>query len=721
MADLNELSKVVFSHQNYKPLEEMYIGTESMLLMEQHHQSRTLNQQIATEIIKQLQAADMEYRELRNIGLKDFQSEELTCIVDVVNKRCLHRPLLSLSDIMSNFVFTKLSEESFAIGRTEYRARKASGRELPTFSGSADQWPLFISSYEHSTAICGYSDYENLLRLQKALKGAALEAVSSLLLLPSGLKEAIEVVKLRFGRPEVIVENLIEKVRRMPAPQAERLETLLEFGFAELIAKLPSAKCIEWARHQQQLPSVTLSDFGRWIGELAAALSKVKSERFDRSGSGDLERRSSANPVRLDQRQPTTARLQMHAATTSACQGDCAALDTCQRFQSMTVAERKEHIRDKKLCRKCLKEALSHAFRLDRTLFRYVPVTMYGKDGRTVRTYAFLDEGSSSTFIDHSLMDELGLIGTSRPLCLKWTGGTTREEKASVQLAVRISGAYEGAPVHELSKVHTVSNLALPAQTIDCKQLETAYPHIKGLPLTSYVDAVPRVLIGVDNCCLGKPLKCTEGRVNEPIASKTRLGWMIYGPCPIATANVTGGHGSFHIRCYEGNVDGAPTSEVKAFFSLDSLDITKPSPDPEIDKSPALKRYEPLKRKMSKGPELAAAVNLKTRDYIQMGYIRRLSANEAGDKRPNDWFLPIFPVTHPKKPEKIRMGFDAAAKVSGVSLNPFLLAGPDLLANDQRSQMILWDVDNTHGDPAVYVVTVMTFGAACLRAGKMPF
>lgn len=151
------------------------------------------------------------------------------------------------------------------------------------------------------------------------------------------------------------------------------------------------------------------------------------------------------------------------------------------------------------------KHCLTHSGSNDRTLFRYVPVTMYGKDGRTVRTYAFLDEGSSSTFIDHSLMDELGLIGTSRPLCLKWTGGTTREEKASVQLAVRISGAYEGAPVHELSKVHTVSNLALPAQTIDCKQLETAYPHIKGLPLTSYVDAVPRVLIGVDNCCLGKP------------------------------------------------------------------------------------------------------------------------------------------------------------------------------------------------------------------------
>ncbi|XP_052901623.1 uncharacterized protein LOC128309307, partial [Anopheles moucheti] len=742
------------------------------------------------------------------------------------------------------------------LSQSQIAARKASGRELPTFSGSAEQWPLFISSYEHSTAICGYSDYENLLRLQKALKGAALEAVSSLLLLPSGLKEAIDVLKLRFGRPEVIVENLMEKVRRMPAPRADRLDTLVEFGFAvrnlcatiqasglpeytcnvillkELIVKLPSATCIEWARHQQQLPSVTLSDFGRWIGELAAALSRVvpvKSERFERSGSGDSDRRSSVKPVRPDQRQPTTARLNMHAATTSgkyphtnvskcsACQGECAALDTCQRFQTMTVAERKEHIRDKKLCRKCLKyhkgwchlktvcgsngceamhhrllhgslgmtnttekHCLTHSGSNDRTLFRYVPVTMYGKDGRTVRTYAFLDEGSSSTFIDHSLMDELGLIGTSRPLCLKWTGDTTREEKASVQLAVQISGAYEGAPVHELTKVHTVSNLALPAQTIDGKQLQSAYPHLKGLPFTSYVDAVPRVLIGVDNCRLGKPLKCTEGRVNEPIASKTRLGWMIYGPCPIATASVTGGHRSFHICSCEGNVDGVLTSEVKAFFSLDSLGITKPSrllksKDDEralvilnretklqgdrfetgllwryddvrlpCNKAATMKRYELLKRKMSKDPELAAAVNQKMRDYIQKGYIRRLSASEAEDKRPNDWFLPIFPVTNPNKPGKIRMVFDAAAKVSGVSLNSFLLAGPDLLAGllsvlfkfrefrvavvgdiremfhqvmmrteDQRSQMILWDGDDPNGDPAVYVVTVMTFGAAC--------
>uniref|UniRef100_A0A182NXA4 Uncharacterized protein n=1 Tax=Anopheles dirus TaxID=7168 RepID=A0A182NXA4_9DIPT len=183
------------------------------------------------------------------------------------------------------------------LSQSQIAARHASSRELPTFSGFPDEWPLFIASYEHSTTICGYSDDENLLRLQKALKGAALEAVGPLLFLPSGLREAISTLRLRFGRPEVIVEGLIDKVKRMPVPRSDRLDTLVDFGFAvrnmcatiraaglpeytcnvvllkELVAKLPSGTCVEWARHRRQLPSVTLTEFGAWIGNLAESLS----------------------------------------------------------------------------------------------------------------------------------------------------------------------------------------------------------------------------------------------------------------------------------------------------------------------------------------------------------------------------------------------------------------------------------------------------------------
>ncbi len=42
------------------------------------------------------------------------------------------------------------------------------------------------------------------------------------------------------------------------------------------------------------------------------------------------------------------------------------------------------------------------------------------------------------------------------------------------------------------------------------------------------------------------------------------------------------------------------------------------------------------------------------------------------------WYLPIFGVYHPHKPNKIRVVLDLSAQFGGVSLNDVLLSGPDL-------------------------------------------
>ncbi|XP_061908363.1 uncharacterized protein LOC133653277 isoform X1 [Entelurus aequoreus] len=42
------------------------------------------------------------------------------------------------------------------------------------------------------------------------------------------------------------------------------------------------------------------------------------------------------------------------------------------------------------------------------------------------------------------------------------------------------------------------------------------------------------------------------------------------------------------------------------------------------------------------------------------------------------WYLPIFGVYHPQKPDKIRVVFDSSAQDHGISLNDVLLTGPDL-------------------------------------------
>ncbi|VDP88043.1 unnamed protein product [Echinostoma caproni] len=42
------------------------------------------------------------------------------------------------------------------------------------------------------------------------------------------------------------------------------------------------------------------------------------------------------------------------------------------------------------------------------------------------------------------------------------------------------------------------------------------------------------------------------------------------------------------------------------------------------------------------------------------------------------WYLPHHPLINPKKPQKIRVVFDCAAKLAGIALNDRLLQGPDL-------------------------------------------
>lgn len=42
------------------------------------------------------------------------------------------------------------------------------------------------------------------------------------------------------------------------------------------------------------------------------------------------------------------------------------------------------------------------------------------------------------------------------------------------------------------------------------------------------------------------------------------------------------------------------------------------------------------------------------------------------------WYLPMFAVYHPKKPDSVRIVIDSSAKFQDVSLNSVLFQGPDL-------------------------------------------
>uniref|UniRef100_A0A182W6B3 Uncharacterized protein n=1 Tax=Anopheles minimus TaxID=112268 RepID=A0A182W6B3_9DIPT len=119
------------------------------------------------------------------------------------------------------------TEGTHELTRIQRSARQAVTGKLPSFSGNPEEWAMFIASYEETTRLCGYTDGENILRLQLALKGKALKAVQCRLRHAENLPEVMETLKAMYGRPELVINTLLEQVRRTPLPKADNLESLL--------------------------------------------------------------------------------------------------------------------------------------------------------------------------------------------------------------------------------------------------------------------------------------------------------------------------------------------------------------------------------------------------------------------------------------------------------------------------------------------------------------
>ncbi|CAG7817628.1 unnamed protein product, partial [Allacma fusca] len=109
-------------------------------------------------------------------------------------------------------------------------SRQAFSKELPFFSGEAEEWPMFLHQFIRTTKLCGLSDEENAIRLQKCLKGKAREAVLPILSIPGNLSKVMEILEMRFGRAEQIIRTMIQKVRSTPSPTTSKPESIIHFS-----------------------------------------------------------------------------------------------------------------------------------------------------------------------------------------------------------------------------------------------------------------------------------------------------------------------------------------------------------------------------------------------------------------------------------------------------------------------------------------------------------
>ncbi|XP_039438455.1 uncharacterized protein LOC120419726 [Culex pipiens pallens] len=737
-------------------------------------------------------------------------------------------------------------------------ARQVITKELPVFTGDPEDWPLFISAYVNTTNACGYSNAENLSRLQKYVRGYAYERVRGRLLHPTGVPHAIAMLEMLFGRPEILIHSLLEKVRSAPAPRADRLESYIDYGLAvqhlcdhletggheahlnnpmllfELVEKLPPNARLDWSLYKERCEQVNISAFARYMSALVKAASDVtlsygskpqqqqtRSTKPDRSGKDkDFCGAHSA--------EETSDKEEAEKKATPACficKDPKHRVKDCAEFAKKMLEERWKIVDEFKLCHGCLgihwkkpcrtsecgidgcrkqHHALLHSKQKQRAtdskhgeqerekneptasgsnavtnhhyagktaLFRIIPVELHGNN-RSVSAYAFLDDGSSRTMVDEEIAKELGVEGEVLPLCLQWTANVKRTESASQRIALEISGDEVGARF-ALNDVRTVKKLELPRQSLRFEELAKTYPYLQGLPVKDYDHAAPRILIGNDNAYVTAMLKVREGQPGEPIAARSRLGWTVYGKQDQPEGRVH----SFHVcECQD---DQSLHDLVKEFFSVESMGVEAvANPESEEvkrankilqdttkrvgqrfetgllwkydcfefpDSYPmAKRRLQCLERRIQKDPVIGESVVRQLSEYQEKGYIHKATPEELEGADPSrTWYLPLGVALNPKKPSKIRIFCDAAAKVNGISLNTMLLKGPDLLKTllhvlfgfrekrvalcadlkemfhqvqirreDRHAQRLLWR-DDPSKTPEVYLMDVATFGATC--------
>lgn len=468
-------------------------------------------------------------------------------------------------------------------------ARKAFSKDLPEFDGQPENWPIFISNFEQSSAACGFSNQENLLRLQKALKGDAFNKMRGLLTMPDNVPFIAQTLRDLFGLPDFIIERQIAYIERLSPPKDDKLATLIDFGMAvqilvttmqtaglqnhlsdpsllrKLVSRLTPTLKMNWANYSRGLPSPSLSAFAAWCNDLAVDACLVSS-LFEETPKEWKQKGLHVH----DEVKPSNS----NKDNCPVCSSNCANVRMCPRFLSYDRNRRWRAVKDLRLCRCCLNRhddsqietkrscrvecgegackyyhhkllhnyqgkrhdethhleevQLSHRSSGNGHMFRIVPVKLQN-GSNVVHTYAFLDEGSSVTLIDDSLLDDLQLHGPVVPLSLRWTGNTTRVESRSRKVTLSVTGVHEGAKQFPLHNVRSVRNINLLKQSLDINSLKDEFQYLAGLPIASYQNVVPKLLIGMGNWRLGVPLRVKEGKENQPMALKSRLGWTVYG------------------------------------------------------------------------------------------------------------------------------------------------------------------------------------------------
>ena len=331
-----------------------------------------------------------------------------------------------------------------------------------------------------------------------------------------------------------------------------------------------------------------------------------------------------------------------------------------------------------------------------------------------VTTYALLDSGSTGTFCSELLLEQLDIKGKKCKRSVSTIGNVVANCETPIS-CLEVMNLDEDV-CFEIPNVFSAKSLNISRTTVERQEDVDRWQHLKGIKLTREIpNGEVTLLIGIDVPEALQPHDVCKSENGGPYAIQTVFGWTLNGPRKVALYR----RPIMKKTCLfaQTAVSDALSEQLKRYFSYDfseslvdsnkmmsvvdkkalsvfedsvqlieghyqiSIPWKNKNPNLPNNRSMAERRLGYLKKKLEKDPSLKKRYSEFIEDLVERGYARKVANDIPGTEDGKVWYLPHHNVVHPKKPDKVRVVFDCAAKYHGVSLNDNILQGPDLTNN----------------------------------------
>ena len=315
--------------------------------------------------------------------------------------------------------------------------------------------------------------------------------------------------------------------------------------------------------------------------------------------------------------------------------------------------------------------------------------------------YALLDTQSDACFVTTEIAEAIQAKAKKEKVTISTLHGeTTKDVNKFCSLKIK------GYKMNSSTTIDAYQQESIPykREQIPASNHAEEYAHLKVIAheLPPALDIPVGLLLGINCSEALAPLESLLGNSGQPYAIKTMFGWTLCGgnisnsptrtslkvkvhdcpQMPLVANEFTGLHGDqkmsqddlYFLKTLENGV----TQRDDGYYQM-------PLPFKERPKLPnnrvlAEKRLEQIKRKFANSPEYRDKYTGFVEELIKAGQAEPVSTAKDEEKVGEVWYIPHFGVFHPQK-KKLRVVFDASAKYQNLSLNSYLLTGPDHVNN----------------------------------------